>query len=72
MKIPRCYMTETGLAAVKAEARLMGMRLRALRAERETAQALARASLPALPRFLTCMEAPNSVYGTQARTDDQN
>jgi hypothetical protein len=50
--IPPCYLTPTGLATVKAEAALMGMRLRAMRAEREAAQLLARASLPALPRFV--------------------
>ena len=49
--VPACYLTPTGLATVKAEAKLMGQRLRALRMQREVAQVLARASLPALPEF---------------------
>lgn len=51
MKTPPCYLTPTGLATVKAQALLMGQRLRALRAEREAERALARAALPPLPRF---------------------
>ncbi len=45
------FMTPTGLALVKAAALRMGQRLRELRAQRETEQALSRAVLPPLPRF---------------------
>jgi hypothetical protein len=51
MKLSPYYMTPTGLAQVKAAALLMGQRLRALRAERETERVLARAALPPLPEF---------------------
>lgn len=43
------YLSPTGLARVKAEAQLMGARLRKLRAQRELAARLKLSPLPALP-----------------------